>query len=70
MAHRASGAKTDALDAYTLARLGRSELRTVRRLVPESALVGELKALTRDQDGLIQQQTRLLNQLTACLKSD
>jgi transposase len=62
------GAKTDALDAYALARLGRSELRTLRRLVPDSDLVRELKLLTRDQDGLIQQQTRLVNQLTACLK--
>ena len=28
----------------------------------------ELKTLTRDQDALIQMQTRLVNQLTACLK--
>ena len=63
-----AGAKTDALDAYALARLGRSELRDLRRLVPDSELVRELKLLTRDQDGLIQQQTRLVNQLTACLK--
>jgi hypothetical protein len=32
-------------------------------------LIAELKALTRDQDGLIQMQTRLVNQLTACLKA-
>jgi transposase len=30
--------------------------------------VQELKTLTRDQDALIQMQTRLVNQLTACLK--
>jgi len=30
--------------------------------------VQELKTLTRDQDALIQTQTRLVNQLTACLK--
>ena len=30
--------------------------------------VAELKTLTRDQDALIQTQTRLVNQLTACLK--
>src|SRR5947209_19949054 len=29
----------------------------------------ELKLLTRDQDALIQMQTRLVNQLTACLKA-
>jgi transposase IS116/IS110/IS902 family protein/transposase len=37
-------------------------------LEPDSALVQELKTLTRDQDALIQTQTRLVNQLTACLK--
>jgi len=31
--------------------------------------VAELKALTRDQDSLIQSQSRLVNQLTACLKA-
>lgn len=31
-------------------------------------IVAELKTLTRDQDSLIQTQTRLVNQLTACLK--
>jgi transposase len=51
-----SGAKTAAIDA------------DLRRLAPDSPLVQELKALTRDQDGLIQSQTRLVNQLTACLK--
>lgn len=64
-----SGAKTDAIDAYLLARKGRSDLDQLRRLEPDSPLVQELKQLTRDQDGLIQMQTRLLNQLTACLKA-
>ena len=32
-------------------------------------MVQELKQLTRDQDGLIQMQTRLVNQLTACRKA-
>jgi transposase len=64
-----SGAKTDAIDAYLLARTGRSDLADLRRLAPDSPLVQELKALTRDQDGLIQSQTRLVNQLTACLKA-
>src|SRR5262249_2524582 len=39
-----------------------------RRLEPDSPIVAELKTLTRDQDTLIQTQTRLVNQLTACLK--
>ncbi|HEX9413787.1 MAG TPA: IS110 family transposase, partial [Ktedonobacterales bacterium] len=64
-----SGAKTDAIDAYLLAKTGRSDLADLRRLAPDSPLVQELKALTRDQDGLIQSQTRLVNQLTACLKA-
>jgi len=64
-----SGAKTDAIDAYLLARTGRSDLADLRRLTPDSPLVAELKLLTRDQDGLIQGQTRLVNQLTACLKA-
>src|SRR5215469_8423861 len=64
-----AGAKTDALDAYLLARLGRGEWGELRRLTPDSALVRELRGLTRDQDTLIRLQTRLVNQLTACLKA-
>src|SRR5258708_2868390 len=65
----ASGAKTDLIDAYLLAKHGRSELADLRRLDPDSPQIAELKALTRDQDALIQMQTRLVNQLTACLKA-
>ncbi len=65
----AAGAKTDQIDAYLLAKLGRSDLADLRRLQPDSALVQELKLLTRDQDALIESQTRLVNQLTACLKA-
>src|SRR5207249_1168570 len=64
-----SGAKTDAIDAYLLARTGRSDLADLRRLAPDSPLIAELKVLTRDQDSLVQSQTRLVNQLTACLKA-
>ena len=63
-----AGAKTDQIDAYLLAKHGRSEFADLRRLEPDSPLVAELKTLTRDQDSLIQMQTRLVNQLTACLK--
>jgi len=66
---KASGAKTDAIDAYLLARRGRSDLADLRRLEPDSPVVQELKALTRDQDTLIRYQTSLVNQLTACLKA-
>jgi transposase len=65
----AAGVKTDQIDAYLLAKSGRSDLADLRRLTPDSPLIQELKALTRDQDSLIQSQTRLLNQLTACLKA-
>ena len=64
-----AGAKTDAIDAYLRARTGRSDRADLRRLTPDSPLIAELKALTRDQDTLIQSQTRLVNQLTACLKA-
>ncbi|GHO61625.1 mini-circle putative transposase for IS117 [Ktedonobacter sp. SOSP1-52] len=65
----ASGAKTDLIDAYLLAKHGRSELADLRRLEPDSPTIAELKALTRDQDSLIQSQTRLVNRLSACLKA-
>jgi transposase len=63
-----SGAKTDAIDAYLLAKTGRADFTDLHRLLPDSEKVAELKTLTRDQDSLIQMQTRLVNQLTACLK--
>jgi transposase len=65
---KAAGAKTDRIDAYLLAKTGRFDLAELRRLSPDSESVAELKTLTRDQDALIQTQTRLVNQLTACLK--
>lgn len=64
----ASGAKTDAIDAYLLAKTGRADFADLHRLTPDRETVAELKTLTRDQDSLIQMQTRLVNQLTACLK--
>jgi transposase len=65
---KAAGAKTDQIDAHLLAKIGRLDLAELRRLEPDSDTVQELKTLTRDQDALIQTQTRLVNQLTACLK--
>ncbi len=57
-----SGAKTDTIDAYLLAKTGRADFADLRRLNPDSEQVQELKTLTRDQDALIQMQTRLVNQ--------
>jgi transposase len=61
----ASGAKTDAIDAYLLAKTGRADFADLHRLTPDNEKVAELKGLTRDQDSLIHMQTRLVNQLTA-----
>jgi transposase len=65
---KVAGAKTDRIDAHLLAKIGYFNLAELRRLEPDSSIVQELKILTRDQDALIQMQTRLVNQLTACLK--
>ncbi len=65
----AAGVKTDAVDAYLLAKTGRSDLADLRPLKPDTPVIAELKLLTRDQDSLIQSQTRLVNQLSACLKT-
>jgi transposase len=65
----ASGAKTDTIDAYLLAKTGRADLADLHRLQPDSEKIAELKLLTRDQDALVHMQTRLVNQLTACLKA-
>jgi transposase len=64
----ASGAKTDAIDAHLLAKTGRADFADLHRLIPDNETIAELKGLTRDQDSLIRMQTRLVNQLTACLK--
>src|SRR6266516_6135702 len=65
----ASGAKTDTTLAYLLAKTGRADFADLHRLIPDSEKIAELKMLTRDQDALIHMQTRLVNQLTACLKA-
>src|SRR5579859_5868836 len=64
-----SGAKTDTIDAFLLAKTGRADFADLRRLNPDSEQIQELKTLTRDQDGLVRMQTRLINQLTVCLKA-
>src|SRR5215470_9663113 len=65
---KVAGAKTDRIDARLLAKTGYFNLADLHRLEPDSSTVQELKTLTRDQDALVQMQTRLVNQLTACLK--
>ena len=65
----ASGAKSAQLDALLLARAGRSAWPDRRRLQPDTPVLAELKTLTRDEASLIRQQTRVVNQLLACLKA-
>jgi len=65
----ASGAKSDQLDALLLARAGRSAWPDLRRWRPDTPVLAELKTLTRDEASLIRQQTRVVNQLLACLKA-
>lgn len=65
---RASGAKSDPLDAMVLAHILRTDRWVHRPLVPSSELAQELLVMTRDHYHLVQQRTRLLNQLTDCLK--
>jgi transposase len=64
-----SGVKTDALDALLLARKGRSDWPELRILHSDSPLLQELKIRTRDLTGLLAEQTRLVTELTACLKA-
>jgi transposase len=64
-----SGVKTDRLDAALLARVGRMNWPALPLLQPDSPQVQELKTLTRDRQGRIVEQTRLVNQLTACRKA-
>lgn len=65
---KTAGAKTDQIDACLLAKTARFSLPDLRRLSPDSPIITELKTLTRDQDALVVTQTRLVNQLKACLK--
>lgn len=64
-----SGAKSDPLDARLLADIGRAEFPYLRQLKPDNEVIQELKMLTRDQEGLIQERTSLTNKLIACLKA-
>lgn len=64
-----SGAKTDRLDAAILARIGWQDRDQLRPLRPTDEAWVELRQLTRIDEDLTQQATRLSNQLTAALKS-
>jgi transposase len=65
---RMSQSKSDGFDAYVLAEFVRTDHGHLRVLRPNSAQGEELKLLTRDQDRLVRQNTRLLHQLKVTLK--
>ena len=64
---KASGAKTDLIDANILAKMLRSDYKDMKPFRPGSETVVELRQMTRDQNKLIQGGTALQNQLRACL---
>jgi transposase len=64
-----SGAQTDRLDAAIWARLGWQDADTLRPLRPADETGVELRQLTRVDAALTAEHTRLVNELTAVLKS-
>jgi len=62
-----SGGKSDCLDARSFADALRTDGHAWRRLVPQDALTQELRLLCRDEIGLIEQRTALVNRLQEAL---
>jgi transposase len=65
---RMSQSKSDGFDAYVWAEFLRTDHAHLRALEPNTAEAQELKMLTRDQQRLGRQKTRLLNQIGITLK--
>ena len=63
-----SGTKTDRHDAWSLADALRTDGQGWRKLLPQDDATATLRALCRDEIGLIEQRTALVNQLLACLR--
>lgn len=66
--HRLSGAKTDQVDASTLADILCIDREYHRPIAIDSPLAQEIQLVSRQRQKLVQEQTRIKNQLTACLK--
>jgi transposase len=66
---RPSIARTDQSDAALLAEILCLDREHFSALAADSSLVQELQLASRQRQKLVQEQTRLKNQLTACLKS-
>lgn len=62
-----SGAKSDRLDAWSMADALRLDGQSWKALKPEDALTQELRELCRDEQALIGQRTALVNQLRQAL---
>ena len=66
--HSTSSKKDDGFDAFVLADALRTDINRFKPLVPDSELSRELKMLVQDREHLVHTKTKILNQLTACLK--
>jgi transposase len=67
--YRASEARDDDFDAFVLANMLRMRVVNYTPLHPQSDLTEEIRILSEDRHKLVEQKTRLLNQLSGCLKS-
>ena len=67
--HRRSGAKSDPIDAYTMADLLCIDRDYHQPLPADTPLAQEIQLVSRQRQKLVTEQTRLKNQLTACLKA-
>lgn len=67
--YRASEARDDDFDAYVQAHMLRMRVKNYTPLRPQSELTEEIRILSEDRHKLVEQKTRLLNQLRATLKA-
>lgn len=67
--HRLSGAKSDKIDARTLSDILCVDREYHRPIPADSPLAEEIQLVSRQRQALVREQTRLMNQLTACLKA-
>jgi len=64
-----AGSKDDRRDALVLAEILRTDLHRLRPLRPESDTLRRLRVLFSHHQALVEERTRLINQLTACLRA-
>ena len=67
--YRMSSSKSDPKDAMVLANILRTDLHLYKPLLRETAADSRLRQLTRAHKSLVQQKVKLVNQLTAQIKS-